>query len=100
MEKESITKIIIIVFCLAAASGITLFLRSGSGRQGLEDVQGQMLQVKCAACGAEYKMEITEYYEFRREHADPVTQMVLQPPCMECGKNSIYEKEVLNVQDY
>ena len=100
MEKKNLVKIIIVVVCLSIAAGVTVYVRGGATEQGLESMEGEMIEVKCAECGAEYEMELTEYYEFRREHADPATQSVLQPPCRECGANAIYEKEVLERSDF
>ncbi len=94
MQSKTV-KIIIIIACLLLAGTLSLYFSGDSENEGLESVEGQMLEVKCTNCGAEYEMPLTEYYEFRRNNANPQTQTVIQPPCKECGKNTIQEKELL-----
>jgi NAD-dependent SIR2 family protein deacetylase len=90
MESSKLIKIIIVVVCIAAVLAIFAF-KKGSSTE-LSDLKGEKIEVKCKACGAEYQMDMMEFYKFRREHADPKTQKVLLPPCQKCGKNAIDEK--------
>jgi NAD-dependent SIR2 family protein deacetylase len=90
MESSSLKKIIIVVVCIAAA--LIVFGLSRTSNSDISDLKGEKIDVKCKACGAEYQMDMMEFYNFRREHADPKTQKVLLPPCQKCGKNAIDER--------
>ncbi|HBG26546.1 MAG: hypothetical protein A2Y10_01115 [Planctomycetes bacterium GWF2_41_51] len=92
MDSSSLKKIIIIVICIAAA--LVVFAISRNSGSDVSDLKGQKIDVKCKACGAEYQMDLAEFYNFRRENADPAAQKVLLPPCQKCGKNAIDEKNL------
>ena len=93
-EKKKLLKIIIVVFCLCLALIITVFF-SRSKKYGVQSISGKIIWVTCTECQAEYQMDAAEYYKFLEDNSDYSTQTVLRPPCRECGRNAIYEKELL-----
>ncbi len=85
----------VIVVCLAVAGLITYFTYSGGSSGGIEDIPAEeMMWVKCSnkACNAEYQINKRDYYQFLKEHANPLGSA---PPmaCKKCGKESIYAAE-------
>jgi len=58
----------------------------------LQPFKDKSTWVKCRnpQCGAEYQMNLKEYFEYMEEHADPGS--LLPPPlvCKKCGQKSVY----------
>jgi len=85
----------IIVACLVAAGVITYVAQSGD-ESGAETIKsGQMIWMKCTNpdCGAEYQMDLKDYYKAIEERWQP---MAMGPPaltCKDCGEESLYRVE-------
>ena len=84
----------VIVACLVVAGAITIKTTRRKGAD-LSPYKDEMTWVKCRneGCGAEYQMNLKEYFEFREENIDPRT---LAPPpltCKKCEEPSVYRAE-------
>ena len=81
----------IIVVCLVVAGAITLKSRRRSGSD-LSEFKDKTTWVKCRnpQCGAEYEVNLKEYFEYVEENMDRRTLMAPAMTCKECGEPSVY----------
>ena len=90
-SKKKAVMIGVIVACVAVA-GVVTYIRYSGSSSGIEGIPaGEMMWVKCSnkACNAEYQISKRDYYQFMKEHANPLASA---PPmvCQKCGKDSVY----------
>jgi len=84
----------VIVVCLVVAGAITIKARRRRGHD-LSPFEKEMTWVKCRneECGAEYQMNLKEYFEFIEENIDPRTLAAPALTCKKCGEPSVYRAE-------
>jgi hypothetical protein len=86
---------VVIVVCIVAAGIITYATRSRSGG-GLEAVQrGTMIWLKCtnADCENTWQMDQKDYFEYLKEHRDPMQMAAPGVLCPKCSQDSGYAAE-------
>jgi hypothetical protein len=83
-----------IVVCLVVAGAITLKTRRRK-RLNLSPFKDKTTWIKCRndACGAEYEMNLKEYFEFIEENIDPKTLAAPPLTCKTCEEPSSYRAE-------
>ena len=71
-------------------AGIITFTTRRSGVDMIEP--GMMIWVKCSnkACGAEYQMDKKDYFEYLKEHQDPMSMAAPAIVCKDCGEERVY----------
>lgn len=94
--KKKIIMIIIIVVCFVAAGIITYATRSRS-TGGIESIKRgtATVWVKCRNpdCEHEWQMDRRDYFEYLREHQDPMAMTAAAVVCPKCGEESGYQAE-------
>ncbi len=94
-SKKKPIMIGVIVGCLVLAGVITFATRSRSGG-GLEDLErGVMYWVKCtnADCEHAWEMDRKDYFQYLKDHQDPMSMSAPGIVCPECGEESGYRAE-------
>lgn len=93
MDRRKIM-IVISLTCLVAAG--MMFFKTHEKKSGLSSMKGQTVWVKCnnPDCGAVYEMDAVEFYNYINEHQGPNLLVPPALPCKECGKESVYMKNM------
>jgi hypothetical protein len=94
-SKKKPIMIGVIIVCLVLAGVITFATRSGSSG-GVEDLKrGVMYWVKCTAedCEHEWEMDRKDYFQYLKEHQDPMSMSAPGVECDECGEESGFRAE-------
>lgn len=87
-SKKKPIMIAIVVVCLVAAAAVTLKTRSKD--TGINRFSGKPQWVKCTNpdCGAEYTMDMKEYFEWREENVTISAGGDVGMVCRECEKET------------
>lgn len=94
--KKKTIMIVVIVACLVAAGIITYATRSGS-TGGIESIRRgtETVWVKCRNpdCEHTWQMDRRDYFEYLRDHHDPMSMTAPAIVCPNCGEESGYRAE-------
>jgi ssDNA-binding Zn-finger/Zn-ribbon topoisomerase 1 len=94
-SKKKPIMIAVIVVCLILAVVITFATRSGD-TGGIDDLKrGVMFWVKCSNpdCEHTWQMDRKDYFQYLRDHQDPMSMAAPAIVCEECSEESGYRAE-------
>jgi len=94
-SKKKPIMIGVVVVCLILAAVITFATRSGNSG-GIDTLKrGTMFWVKCSNPDCEYtwQMDRKDYFQYLRDHQDPMSMAAPAIVCPECGEESAYRAE-------
>jgi Zn finger protein HypA/HybF involved in hydrogenase expression len=87
-SKKKTVMIGIIAVCLAVAA--VVFIKTRPQDSGSTPVTTQMVSIKCAACGAEYQMDMQKYTDYLQKNTSFTSMQVPPLVCEKCGKETAY----------